>query len=54
MLTYSVHKYESGFYPGGGGLESIGEGKGRGYSVNIPLRNGADDVTLKRVNINYG
>ncbi|KAL5256491.1 hypothetical protein ACHWQZ_G011659 [Mnemiopsis leidyi] len=51
VLTYSVHKYETGFYPGGGGVDSIGEGKGRGYSVNIPLRNGADDTTLTRVRV---
>ena len=49
VLTYSVHKYESGFYPGTGGLESVGEGKGLGYSVNIPLKSGASDRTLAQV-----
>lgn len=37
VLKISLHKYEPFFYPGTGGIEEIGIGKGRGYSVNIPL-----------------
>ncbi|KAH8080278.1 histone deacetylase complex protein [Cristinia sonorae] len=39
VLYISIHRYEGGkFYPNGpfGGLDSCGEGKGLGYSVNIP------------------
>ncbi|KAF5372924.1 hypothetical protein D9758_001743 [Tetrapyrgos nigripes] len=39
VLYISLHRYENGyFYPCGpfGGLQSCGEGKGLGYSVNIP------------------
>ena len=49
VLTYSLHKFEAGFYPGSGDVDSIGEGRGRGYSVNIPLKDGASDHTLKQV-----
>ncbi|KAF9462480.1 histone deacetylase clr3 [Collybia nuda] len=39
VLYVSIHRYEQGtFYPCGpfGGLQSCGEGKGLGYSVNVP------------------
>ncbi|KAF7315593.1 hypothetical protein MIND_00074700 [Mycena indigotica] len=39
VLYISIHRYERGqFYPCGpfGSLQSVGEGPGRGYSVNIP------------------
>lgn len=39
VLYISLHRYENGkFYPGTkyGGLDKVGEGKGEGFSVNIP------------------
>ncbi|KAI0259417.1 histone deacetylase complex protein [Gloeopeniophorella convolvens] len=39
VLYISLHRYEGGsFYPCGpfGGIQSCGEGKGLGYSVNVP------------------
>jgi acetoin utilization protein AcuC len=35
ILKISLHRY--GIFPGTGLVEEIGEGAGRGYSVNIPL-----------------
>jgi len=35
MLYVSSHAYP--FYPGTGGLDEVGEGKGEGFTVNLPL-----------------
>ena len=43
VLTFSVHKYESGFFPGSGNMNEVGFGKGKYYAVNIPLLDGAQD-----------
>lgn len=45
VCTLSFHKYESGFYPGTGGLDEIGIGKGRYYTINVPLKEGMTDAT---------
>ncbi len=37
ILKISLHKRGLFFYPGTGSIEEIGEGKGKGYSVNIPF-----------------
>jgi len=43
VLTLSLHKHEAGFFPGTGSLEDVGYAKGRGYSVNVPLKSGITD-----------
>lgn len=43
VLTISFHKYGDNYFPGTGELFSNGVGKGRGYSLNIPLDSGIDD-----------
>jgi acetoin utilization deacetylase AcuC-like enzyme len=35
VLYFSLHEYP--FYPGTGAVEQIGEGEGKGYTVNVPL-----------------
>jgi len=35
VLFWSLHQYPA--YPGGGSEDDIGDGKGRGFSVNVPL-----------------
>ncbi|KAG1678678.1 Histone deacetylase 8 [Nymphon striatum] len=40
VMTVSFHLYEPGFFPGSGSLSDIGFGKGKYYSVNVPLRSG--------------
>lgn len=42
VLYISLHQFP--FYPGTGGAGEIGEGEGRGYTVNVPLSAGADDA----------
>lgn len=44
VFTLSLHKYETGFYPGTGGLDDIGIGKGRYYTINVPLKEGIADA----------
>ena len=42
ILTVSFHKYGN-FFPGTGHENDIGYGKGKYYSVNVPLDDGIDD-----------
>ncbi|XP_063288312.1 histone deacetylase 8 isoform X2 [Pelobates fuscus] len=43
VMTVSLHKFSPGFFPGTGDLCDIGLGKGRYYSVNVPLQDGIKD-----------
>ena len=48
VLYWSLHQYPA--YPGGGTVDQIGEGKGRGYTINVPLPPGSgDDIYWKAV-----
>ena len=42
ILYFSMHQYP--FYPGTGGIEEIGGGAGRGYTVNVPWPGGMGDA----------
>jgi acetoin utilization deacetylase AcuC-like enzyme len=42
VLYASIHQYP--FYPGTGAADEIGEGEGRGATVNVPLAAGAGDA----------
>lgn len=45
VLYVSLHQEDA--YPGGGTIETTGEGKGKGYTVNVPLpRACGDDIFL--------
>jgi acetoin utilization deacetylase AcuC-like enzyme len=44
VLFLSTHQW--GIYPGTGPAEQVGEGKGEGYTVNIPLSSGSGDATF--------
>jgi acetoin utilization deacetylase AcuC-like enzyme len=49
VLYWSLH--QSPGYPGSGLVSDIGEGKGEGYTVNMPLPPGSgDDIYLRAVN----
>ncbi len=41
VLYVSTHQYP--YYPGTGSKEDIGEGKGKGFTLNIPLKAGTSD-----------
>ena len=44
VLTISLHESGIYFYPGTGYEDEIGEGRGTGYSVNVPLLAHTDDA----------
>ncbi|CAI5452423.1 unnamed protein product [Caenorhabditis angaria] len=48
VMTVSFHKYGD-FFPGTGDLKDIGAGKGKLYSVNVPLRDGITDVSYQSI-----
>lgn len=41
VLFFSTHQYP--YYPGSGSLVEVGEGKGAGFTVNVPLPGGQGD-----------
>lgn len=41
VLFLSVHQFP--FYPGSGQIDEIGEGDGRGYTINMPIPAGSSD-----------
>lgn len=43
VLYFSIHQYPA--YPGSGWLTEIGEGEGRYYTINVPLKAFADNAT---------
>ncbi len=48
VLYWSIHQYPA--YPGGGGETEIGLGRGKGYTVNVPLPPGSgDDLFLQGI-----
>ncbi|HEX7127868.1 MAG TPA: acetoin utilization protein AcuC [Thermodesulfobacteriota bacterium] len=48
VLTISLHQDGRTLFPGTGAVTDIGEGRGRGYAVNVPLLPGADDAVVVR------
>lgn len=40
VCTCSFHQFEPGFFPGSGGADVRGEGRGVGFNVNVPLPRG--------------
>lgn len=47
VLYLSTHAYP--FYPGTGGLDEVGEGKGEGFTVNLPLPGTMGDAEYGRI-----
>ena len=43
VMTVSFHQYGDTFFPGTGAVDSVGEGPGKYYSLNVPLKIGIDD-----------
>ena len=43
VLTISIHESGATLFPGTGFVHELGEGRGEGYSVNVPLPPRADD-----------
>jgi acetoin utilization protein AcuC len=49
VLFISIHQDPLTLYPGKGFVDEIGEGRGKGYSVNIPMYPGSGDHTYEYV-----
>lgn len=49
VMTVSFHKYNGEFFPGTGSVDETGIGKGAGYAINVPLRDGIDDDSYIRL-----
>jgi acetoin utilization deacetylase AcuC-like enzyme len=47
VLYFSTHQYP--FYPGSGGLDETGDGRGEGYTVNVPLPAWCGDEDYLRI-----
>src|SRR6185436_17705710 len=47
VLYLSSHEFP--FYPGTGALDEVGEGAGRGFTVNLPMPAGMGDAEYARV-----
>lgn len=47
VLYFSTHQFPG--YPGTGSLDEMGKGMGLGYTLNVPLRPGADDGLYVRL-----
>jgi len=49
VLFISTHQYGMGFYPGTGAAEETGSGAGKGFTLNVPLPDGAGDAAFERI-----
>jgi histone deacetylase 1/2 len=47
-MTCSFHKFGE-YFPGTGSQEDKGRGKGKGYAVNVPLKDGITDASFRSV-----
>jgi acetoin utilization deacetylase AcuC-like enzyme len=47
VLYFSLHRYP--YFPWTGGAEEVGEGKGEGYNVNVPLEFGCSDTDYANI-----
>lgn len=48
VLYWSLHQFPA--FPGWGTIDQIGEGDGRGYTINVPLTGGsADDIYMRAI-----
>ncbi len=48
VLTISIHESGFHFFPGTGYAKEVGTGKGKGYSVNVPLLEHTDDALFMK------
>ena len=48
VMTVSFHKYGN-YFPGSGSVDEVGVGKGKNYSVNVPLEDGMTDDKYQQI-----
>lgn len=49
VATFSVHKYEAGYFPGTGDVSDVGCGRGKYYSFNVPLQEGVNNTMYRHI-----
>lgn len=49
VMTVSFHKYGNQFFPRTGDMYDIGVGRGKFYSVNVPLCEGINDESYQQL-----
>jgi len=49
VMTVSFHKFGDYFFPGTGDVKDVGEREGKYYAINVPLKDGIDDVNFIRM-----
>lgn len=49
VMTVSFHRFGDDFFPGTGGFNDIGAGRGKYYSINVPLKAGLNDDDYERI-----
>jgi acetoin utilization deacetylase AcuC-like enzyme len=47
VLYFSTHQYP--YYPGSGDFDEVGQGEGKGYTVNVPLSTGKGDAEFYKI-----
>jgi len=47
VLYFSTHQYP--YYPGTGSVQEIGQGKGEGFTINVPMQSGAADAAYVNI-----
>jgi acetoin utilization deacetylase AcuC-like enzyme len=40
VMFFSIHRFGMGFYPGTGNIDETGQGRGLGFTLNVPVRYG--------------
>jgi histone deacetylase 1/2 len=48
VMTCSFHKFGE-YFPGTGTQEDRGRGKGMGYAINVPLKDGLNDDSFRSI-----
>ncbi|KAJ1654963.1 histone deacetylase [Dispira simplex] len=49
VMTVSFHKYDGEFFPGTGHINERGNGLGKQFALNVPLKDGIEDATYLRL-----
>lgn len=49
VFTFSLHRYDPGFFPRTGSANEQGKGRGFGYALNLPLGAGLSDMALDTI-----
>lgn len=49
VMTLDFHHFATGFFPGSGSILDVGDGKGKGYALNVCLKPGLCDINYLHI-----